>query len=57
VKDYELTTVAAAISGSRDLAIAALRAHPLLDGHHAIIPALLDDLLEAHRPYLPQFFK
>ncbi|MHB9025600.1 MAG: 6-phospho-beta-glucosidase [Armatimonadota bacterium] len=56
VKDYELQTVAAAVSGSREQAIAALRAHPLLDGHDTVIPALLGNLLEAHRPLLPHFF-
>lgn len=55
VKDYELLTVQAAISGRRDDAIHALAAHPLLDGRHAEIPTLVDELLAAHRAYLPQF--
>lgn len=57
VKAYELRAVAAAVSGSRDDAIYALTAHPLLDGHHDLIPALLDELLAAHREFLPQFFR
>ncbi len=56
VKAYELHAVNAAVNGSRAEAIAALQAHPLLDNHHAAIPALLDELLEAHKTYLPLFF-
>lgn len=56
VKRYEELTVEAALTGSRQAAAAALAAHPLLDGRHAAIPALLTELLEAHRAYLPQFF-
>jgi 6-phospho-beta-glucosidase len=55
VKTYELLTVDAAVSGSRLKAVEALEAHPLLDGRHDIIPQLLDELLTAHRNYLPQF--
>ncbi|MHB9132297.1 MAG: 6-phospho-beta-glucosidase [Armatimonadota bacterium] len=55
VKEYELYAVSAAITGKREHAVAALEAHPLLDGHHEAIPALLDALLDAHRRYLPQF--
>lgn len=56
VKTYELRAVNAAMTGSREDAMAALRAHPLLDGRHAKIPELLEDLLQAHRQYLPAFF-
>lgn len=56
VKSYELHAVAAAVTGSREEASAALAAHPLLDGHHEVIPALMEELLTAHRAYLPQFF-
>jgi len=56
VKAYELRTVTAAVTGSREVAINALQHHPLLDGRHDAIPALVDDLLTAHREYLPQFF-
>ena len=57
VKTYELLAVKAAVEagpacGSERRA----HAHPLLDGHHESIPALLDDLLNAHREYLPRFF-
>ena len=56
VKTYELRAVTAAVTGARDDAIAALHVHPLLDGHQHVIPALLDELLAAHRQYLPRFF-
>lgn len=52
VKAYEVLAVQAAVQRSRELARQALMAHPLLDGQHAVIPALLDDLLEAHREYI-----
>ena len=55
VKAYELLTVEAAVHGNRDAAYQALLVHPL--GPPADkIEALLDDLLETHRRYLPQFF-
>jgi 6-phospho-beta-glucosidase len=56
VKTYELLTVEAAVHGDRKAAFEALLAHPL--GPKADrIQAVLDDLLETHRPYLPQFWK
>jgi len=57
VKTYELHAVAAAVTGSRAAAINALTAHPLLDAHREVISALLEDLLIAHREYLPRFFQ
>ena len=54
VKAYELLTVEAAVHGDRDMAYQALLAHPL--GPLADkIQAVLDDMLETHRAYLPQF--
>lgn len=56
VKAYELLTAEAAVAGSRDLAYQAMLAHPL--GPKAEqIAAVLDDLLETNRPYLPQFWQ
>jgi 6-phospho-beta-glucosidase len=56
VKAYELHTVEAAVHGDREQAYQALLAHPL--GPPADkVQAVLDDLLESNRPYLPQFFK
>jgi 6-phospho-beta-glucosidase len=55
VKSYELLTVEAAVRGDRDAAYQALLAHPL--GPNADkISAVLDDMLETHRAYLPQFW-
>jgi 6-phospho-beta-glucosidase len=56
VKAYELLTVEAAVHGDRNAAYQALLAHPL--GPKADkVQAVLDDMLETHKPYLPQFFK
>ena len=55
VKSYEILTVEAAVHGDRDAAYQALLAHPL--GPAAgDVQQVLDDLLETHRAYLPQFW-
>ncbi len=55
VKSYELLTVEAAVHGDRNAAFQALLANPL--GPKADqVQAVLDDLLETNRSYLPQFF-
>ena len=56
VKAYELLTVEAAVHGDRRAAYLALLAHPLGPGADKI-DALLDDMLETNRPYLPRFFE
>jgi 6-phospho-beta-glucosidase len=56
VKAYEILTVEAAVHGDRSAAYQALLTHPL--GPKAkSITAVLEDLLETHKPYLPQFWK
>jgi 6-phospho-beta-glucosidase len=56
VKSYEILTVEAAVHGDREAAYQALLANPI--GPKADkIQAVLDDMLETHRPYLPQFWK
>jgi 6-phospho-beta-glucosidase len=56
IKSYELLTVKAAVHGDRDAAYQALLAHPL--GPRADkVQTVLDDMLETHRVYLPQFWK
>lgn len=56
IKMYELLTVQAAVHGDRNAAYQALLAHPL--GPQADqVEAVLDDMLETNRIYLPQFFK
>ncbi len=56
VKAYELLTVEAAVHGDRQAAYQALLAHPLGTSADRI-QAVLDDLLETNRKYLPQFFE
>jgi len=56
VKSYELLTVEAAVYGDRDAAYQALLANPLGPKPDQA-QAVLDDLLETNRQYLPQFFK
>ncbi|NIS78698.1 MAG: 6-phospho-beta-glucosidase [Anaerolineales bacterium] len=54
VKMYEILTVEAAVSGNRQAAFQAILAHPL--GPSAdMVSAVLDDMLETNRKYLPQF--
>jgi 6-phospho-beta-glucosidase len=55
VKAYEKLTVRAALEGSRDAALAALMAHPLIGDYDKAAP-LLAEMLEANREYLPRFF-
>ena len=55
VKAYELLTVEAVVHGDRDAAYQAILTHPLgppADG----VQAVLDDMLEIHRAYLPRFW-
>jgi 6-phospho-beta-glucosidase len=55
VKNYETLTVEAAVEGSRDKALLALLAHPLVMDYDLARP-MLEELLEVNRRYLPQFF-
>jgi 6-phospho-beta-glucosidase len=55
VKQFETLAIAAARSGDREQALAALRANPLVGGRVDPVP-LLDALLDANRSTLPQFF-
>ena len=54
VKAYEELTIEAAVTGDRKVALAALIANPIVPSARVAKP-LLDDLLEAHADYLPQF--
>ncbi len=53
-KAYELLAVEAALSGNRDTALAALLVHPLV-GDFPAAKACFEEMLEAHRDYLPQY--
>jgi 6-phospho-beta-glucosidase len=56
VKNYEQLAVEAAVKGDVDMALLALLAHPLVR-EYEIAKTLLDELMEANKEYLPQFFK
>lgn len=55
VKQYELLTVQAAVTGDRALVRQALLAHPL-GPDETCVDLVLDDLLQTNHAYLPQFF-
>ena len=55
VKAYEKLAVKAGLEGNRDAALAALLTNPLI-GDSCKAQAVFDDLLEAHKEYLPRFF-
>ena len=55
VKMYEILTAQAAVTGDRDVAYRALLVHPLGPSADRV-QEVLDDLLETHRQYLPQFW-
>ncbi|KPV43940.1 6-phospho-beta-glucosidase [Alicyclobacillus ferrooxydans] len=54
VKAYESLTVEAAISGDYGTALHALTIHPLVTSSK-VAKQILDDILNQHREYLPQF--
>lgn len=56
VKAYEVLAAKAGAEGDRRAALQALLAHPLVPSFSAA-KGLLEALLEAHRPFLPQFFR
>jgi 6-phospho-beta-glucosidase len=55
VKNYEQLAVEAAVTGDRGLALEALLAHPLV-GDYETAQALLVEMLEANRAFLPVFY-
>jgi 6-phospho-beta-glucosidase len=55
-KAWESATVKAAVSGERKDAILAMLQNPLVPDFPTAV-ALVDEMLEAHKEYLPQFFK
>jgi 6-phospho-beta-glucosidase len=56
VKAYEKLTVKAALEGSYDAALAALLVHPLI-GDFEKAKGVLDEMLEANKEFVPQFFR
>lgn len=56
IKAFELMTIEAAITGNTDLAITALSSNPLCPSSYKAREVVLE-MLDAHKAYLPQFFK
>ena len=56
VKTYERYTAEAALTGCRETALKALISNPLINDADAA-EACFDEMLEAHKEYLPAFFK
>jgi 6-phospho-beta-glucosidase len=55
VKNYEMLTSEAAVTGDYDTALLALTHHPLV-GDYDTAKELLDKMLEANKEHLPKFF-
>ena len=55
IKTFERLVCEAAVTGNRDLAVTALNMNPLCASDHDA-NVVIDELLEAHKKYLPQFF-
>lgn len=55
VKAFEKLTVKAGIEGDYSAALGALLTHPLIGDYHKA-KNLLDEMLKAHKEFLPQFF-
>lgn len=56
IKAYEKHAVVAALTGDEDAAMRALMINPLVFDYHKAYPCF-QELKEAHKEYLPQFFK
>lgn len=56
VKAYEKLAVSAAMNGSRTDALAALMVHPLIGDYDKASKAL-NELIEAHKDFLPNFYR
>lgn len=55
IKTFERLVCEAAVTGNQDLAVTALNMNPLCASDHDA-NAVIDELLEAHKKHLPQFF-
>ena len=56
IKSFELLAAKAAVYGDYETALLALSINPLIPSDD-IAKTLLDEMLEAHKEYLPQFNK
>lgn len=56
IKSFERLTIEAAVEGDRDKALLALSINPLTPSDK-IAKVVIDELMEAHQQYLPQFYR
>ena len=56
MKSFERMVCDAAVTGNRDLAVTALNMNPLCQSD-TLANQVIDELIEAHKEYLPQFSK
>ncbi|MCY7578369.1 6-phospho-beta-glucosidase [Bacillus altitudinis] len=56
IKSFERVAAEAAVTGDYETALVAMTINPLVPSDE-IAKQILDEMLEAHREYLPQFFK
>ncbi len=56
VKKYEKLAVKSALAGDKNIAKHALMCHPLI-GDATVSEKVIEEMLELHKQYLPQFFK
>jgi 6-phospho-beta-glucosidase len=56
IKSFEILAVEAAVTGEYDKALLAMTINPLVHSDK-VAKKILDEMLEAHKKYLPQFFK
>ena len=56
IKSFERIAIEAAVKGDRNLAILALTINPLVQSD-TLAKQIVDEMLEAHRAYLPRFFE
>ncbi|WP_409292491.1 6-phospho-beta-glucosidase [Peribacillus sp. SCS-37] len=56
IKSFERISAEAAVTGDYDKAVLALTINPLVGSDH-IAKQIVDEMLEAHKEHLPQFFK
>ncbi len=56
IKSFEIAGCEAAVTGSYDKALLAMMINPMVSSQKYAIP-VLEELLEAHREYLPQFYR
>lgn len=55
IKTFEQLTIEAAVTGDRDTALLAMTVNPLVSDDYTA-KEILDELFEAHKEYLPQFY-